>query len=67
VLLVAGSSLMVFSGFRFCRDAHQRSQPVVINDGLTRADELAVLKVSGDCGQRLRVLADRNSESRTTS
>ena len=58
VLLVAGSSLMVYSGFRFCRDAHQRKQPIVIvNDGVTRADDLATLKVGGDCGERLHKLA----------
>ncbi len=58
VLLVAGSSLMVYSGFRFCRDAHQRHQPIIIvTDGITRADDLASLKVGGDCGQRLHKLA----------
>lgn len=58
-LLVAGSSLMVFSGFRFCRDAHQRGQPIIIfNDGETRADDLATLKVGGDCGARLTNLAN---------
>jgi len=57
-LLVAGSSLMVYSGFRFCRDAAARDQPIVIvNDGLTRADDLATLKVAGDCGPRLERLA----------
>ena len=57
-LLVAGSSLMVYSGFRFCRDAQKRGQPVVIvNNGLTRADSLASLKIQGDCGQRLSTLA----------
>lgn len=57
-LVVAGSSLMVYSGFRFCRDAQRRNQPIlIINDGVTRADELAVLKVPGDCGQRLMNLA----------
>lgn len=56
-LLVVGSSLMVYSGFRFCRDAQRREQPIVIiNDGVTRADELASLKISGDCGQRLETL-----------
>ena len=58
VLLVAGSSLMVYSGFRFCRDAHQRKQAIIIvNDGVTRADDLATLKVGGDCGERLHKLA----------
>lgn len=57
-LLVAGSSLMVFSGFRFCRDAAARGQPVIIlTDGVTRADELAILKATGDCGARLACLA----------
>lgn len=57
-MLVVGSSLMVYSGFRFCRDAQRREQPIVIiNDGVTRADELASLKISGDCGQRLNTLA----------
>ena len=57
-LLVAGSSLMVYSGFRFCRDAQKRGQPIVIvNNGLTRADSLASLKIQGDCGQRLATLA----------
>ena len=58
-LLVAGSSLMVFSGFRFCRDAAARGQPIVIvNDGRTRADELGALKIEGDCGTRLSRLVD---------
>ena len=54
VLVVAGSSLMVYSGFRFCRDAQRRGQPIVIiNNGVTRADDLTHLKVDGDCGERL--------------
>lgn len=57
-LLVAGSSLMVYSGFRFCRTAQAAGQPIVIvNEGVTRADELADLKVGGDCGERLQRLA----------
>ncbi len=60
VLLVAGSSLMVFSGFRFCRDAQQRGQPIVIlNNGKTRADEIAQIKIMGDCGAQLNQLAAR--------
>jgi len=63
VLLVAGSSLMVFSGYRFCRDAWQRGQPIVIlNNGKTRADELAMLKIDGDCGEILNELAKQYSE-----
>ncbi len=59
-LLVAGSSLMVYSGFRFCRAAQNNGQPIVlINDGLTRADSLATLKIGGDCGQRLQTMAEQ--------
>lgn len=58
-LLVVGSSLMVYSGFRFCRHAHQLGKPIVIiNDGVTRADDLATLKIDGDCGTRLMHLAN---------
>ena len=58
-LLVAGSSLMVYSGFRFCRDAQKRSQPIIIiNNGKTRADELAALNIQGDCGNLLQALVD---------
>ena len=43
-LLVVGSSLMVFSGYRFARRAAELGKPVVvINHGLTRADALASL------------------------
>ena len=56
-LLVVGSSLMVYSGFRFCRDAHKRGQAIaIVNDGVTRADDLALLKVQGDCGARMNTL-----------
>ncbi|MFK7862260.1 MAG: NAD-dependent protein deacetylase [Granulosicoccus sp.] len=58
-LLVAGSSLMVYSGFRFCREAQKQGKPIaIVNDGITRADDLALLKVQGDCGERLTRLAD---------
>lgn len=52
-LLVVGSSLQVFSGFRFCRRASELGKPVaIINPGTTRADNLATLKLNSDC-QRL--------------
>jgi NAD-dependent SIR2 family protein deacetylase len=45
-LLVIGSSLMVYSGFRFCRVAAEHGMPVVaINPGKTRADGLFTLKI----------------------
>lgn len=61
-LLVVGSSLMVYSGFRFCREAQKHGKPIaIINDGMTRADDLATLKVEGDCGARLMTLAEKIS------
>ncbi|MBT5208493.1 MAG: NAD-dependent protein deacetylase [Halieaceae bacterium] len=46
-LLVIGSSLQVFSGFRFCRQAVEQRKPLVIlNEGTTRADEMATLKIN---------------------
>lgn len=45
-LLVVGSSLMVFSGFRFCRLAAAAGKPIAaVNLGHTRADDLLALKV----------------------
>ncbi len=49
-LLVIGSSLVVFSGYRFARHAHAAGKPVcLLNKGLNRADGLASLKVDADC------------------
>ena len=43
-LLVAGSSLTVFSGYRFVRHAAARSIPVaIVNRGPTRGDDLATV------------------------
>lgn len=57
-LLVVGSSLMVYSGYRFAEQAHRLGRPVIaINQGVTRADALLSLKVQGDCGEVLRALA----------
>jgi NAD-dependent SIR2 family protein deacetylase len=50
-MLIAGSSLMVYSGYRFVRRAHENGIPIVaINRGVTRADELLTIKVEQDCG-----------------
>jgi len=57
-VLVVGSSLTVFSGFRICRDAHALGKPVAaLNQGVTRADALLSLKVEEDCAQALAQLA----------
>lgn len=59
VLLVVGSSLAVFSGFRFARHAARRGQPVVIlNLGPTRADPLATLCVEARAGEVLPAVVD---------
>lgn len=51
-LLVVGSSLMVYSGFRFCRKAVEHQKPIVlVNQGITRADDLASFKFEGECGE----------------
>lgn len=53
-LLVAGSSLMVYSGFRFVRLAHEAGLPIaIVNRGRTRGDDLAGLKIEGDIGATL--------------
>ena len=50
-LLVAGSSLMVYSGFRFVRFAFEAGLPIaIVNRGRTRADDLAELKIERDVG-----------------
>ena len=57
-LLVVGSSLAVYSGFRFCRYASDSGKPLaIVNRGETRADTLAVLKLEADCGGVLPGLA----------
>jgi len=49
-ILVLGSSLMVYSSFRFCKQAHQDGkQIIVINKGKTRADEICLHKFDMDC------------------
>jgi NAD-dependent SIR2 family protein deacetylase len=56
-LLVVGSSLMVFSGYRFCLAAREAGKPIAaVNLGRTRADDLLALKVVADCGQTLSSL-----------
>lgn len=53
-LLVVGSSLMVWSGYRFARRAAERGTPVAaLNLGRTRADHLLSLKIDACCGELL--------------
>jgi NAD-dependent SIR2 family protein deacetylase len=58
-VLVAGSSLMVWSSFRLVRAAVQRGIPVVaVNLGRTRADGLFAFKLEGECGEVLDATLD---------
>lgn len=53
-LLVVGSSLTVFSGYRFVRRAADLGKPIVVlNSGVTRGDRFAELKLEGSCGALL--------------
>lgn len=57
-LLVAGSSLTVYSGYRFVRHAAACGIPVaIVNRGPTRGDDLATVKVEAGCSEMLTLLA----------
>ncbi|XP_034389053.1 NAD-dependent protein lipoamidase sirtuin-4, mitochondrial [Cyclopterus lumpus] len=56
-VLVVGSSLQVYSGYRFLLAAGDRKMSVaIVNIGSTRADHLAKLKVRGRCGEVLSII-----------
>jgi NAD-dependent SIR2 family protein deacetylase len=58
-LLIAGSSLTVFSGYRFVRHAAALGIPVaIVNRGPTRGDDLATVKVEGGCSELLTLLSE---------
>jgi NAD-dependent SIR2 family protein deacetylase len=58
-LLVAGSSLTVYSGYRFVRHAAALGIPIaIVNRGPTRGDELATVKIDSGCSPMLALLAD---------
>ncbi len=60
-VLVAGTSLMVFSAFQFIREATRQGKPIAaINQGKTRADDLFMLKVEKPLGETLSTLAACN-------
>ena len=53
-MLVVGSSLMLYSGYRFAQDAAGLGKPIAaINLGRTRADELLGLKIARPCAAAL--------------
>lgn len=56
-VLVVGSSLMVYSGYRFVHAAARAGKPIAaVNLGHTRADALLTLKVEQPCAQALAFL-----------
>jgi NAD-dependent SIR2 family protein deacetylase len=56
-MLVVGSSLMAYSGYRLCEQAERSSKPIVaINLGRTRADPLLAFKVEQPCAETLAAL-----------
>ena len=58
-LLVAGTSLAVFSGYRFLLRAAERRTPIVIvNRGPVRGEERATMKIEASTGATLAALAD---------
>ena len=58
LLLVIGSSLAVFSGYRFVRRASELGVPVaILNHGPTRGDPHAELRIDARCGDALPQLA----------
>ena len=59
-LLVLGSSLTVYSGFRFADYAVKRGVPlVIVNQGATRADPLATIKADAQLTPVLQALTER--------
>jgi len=58
-VIIIGSSLMVYSGFRFARRAAKAGKPIAcVNLGATRADDLFDLKIMAPIGPTLAALID---------
>jgi NAD-dependent SIR2 family protein deacetylase len=58
-LLVLGSSLHVYSGRRFVTHAHKLGLPIIIvNQGETKADDLASVRIDAALGETLTTLTD---------
>ncbi|XP_007662401.1 NAD-dependent protein lipoamidase sirtuin-4, mitochondrial [Ornithorhynchus anatinus] len=62
-VLVVGSSLQVYSGYRFILAAHEKKLPIaILNIGPTRSDKLATLKLSSRCGELLPLIIPQGPE-----
>jgi NAD-dependent SIR2 family protein deacetylase len=56
-MLIVGSSLMVYSGYRFAKAMAEARKPIAaVNLGRTRADDLLALKVTSGCTDALSFL-----------
>nr|WP_241339072.1 NAD-dependent protein deacetylase [Burkholderia cenocepacia] len=67
-LLVVGSSLMVYSGYRFCVWAQAQHKPLAaLNLGHTRADPILTLKVEAHCAPALDALVARLGLGRSSA
>ncbi|WP_406193709.1 NAD-dependent protein deacetylase [Kitasatospora sp. NBC_01560] len=67
-LLVLGSSLAVLSGLRFVRHAARAGKPVaIVNQGATRGDAYAELRLSRPLGTTLAALAEQLDGAPTDS
>jgi NAD-dependent SIR2 family protein deacetylase len=59
-MVVVGSSLMVYSGYRFCELASRTGKPIAaVNLGRTRADPLVAVKVEMPCAEALAAVRRR--------
>lgn len=64
VLVVVGSSLAVFSGYRFVLRARDKNIPIaIVNRGDTRGDPHAAVRVDGRAGEVLPALASALSRA----
>tara|TARA_B100001115_G_scaffold94268_1_gene69225 strand:- start:89 stop:523 length:435 start_codon:yes stop_codon:yes gene_type:complete len=58
-VIVIGSSLMVFSSFRFVRHAYEQNKPIYcLNRGKTRADDMFTAKAEMDVSRGLSAIVD---------
>ncbi len=58
-MLVVGSSLMAYSGYRLCEQAERLGKPIAaVNLGRTRADPLLAFKIEQPCAEALSALAE---------
>jgi NAD-dependent SIR2 family protein deacetylase len=63
-MLVVGSSLMVYSGYRFVKAMADAGKPIAaVNLGRTRADDLLALKVTDRCADALSFLLSETSDA----